>query len=215
MWSTITLVQDCEVIIHNVFSRVSPKRFGPRLVDIRIQKMKILCSPKGINLSGMRTTRCRSILFSIRTLPRAAAVKLCALGIMTKAPRPGEVKTRLIPPLTPTEAAQLNTNFIRDISHSISLAGRESASRGVAVYTPRGSEASYDEILPADFLLLPQRGNLFGERLLFAAEDLFKVGFESVCSDQLRQPDSRAVEFCRSRERIGKIGRPDRNRSGS
>ena len=36
---------------------------------------------------------------------------LCALGIMTKAPQPGKVKTRLSPPLTPDEAAELNIVF--------------------------------------------------------------------------------------------------------
>ena len=40
----------------------------------------------------------------------------CALAIMTKAPRAGEVKTRLIPPLTSEEAADLNVCFLRDIT---------------------------------------------------------------------------------------------------
>ena len=39
---------------------------------------------------------------------------LCALAIMAKAPRPGRVKTRLTPPLTPEEAAAINTCFLVD-----------------------------------------------------------------------------------------------------
>jgi len=131
---------------------------------------------------------------------------LCALGVMTKAPQPGKVKTRLTPPLTPEEAAQLNTKFLRDISRSISLACGQSASRGVAIYTPVGAEASYKGILPADFFLLPQRGDLFGERLLFAAEDLFQVGFESVCLINSDSPTVPPASFIEAANKLAKSG---------
>ena len=39
-------------------------------------------------------------------------------------------------------------------------------------FTPAGCEKEYINILPANFDLLPQRGNGFGERLANAAEDL-------------------------------------------
>ena len=100
---------------------------------------------------------------------------------MTKAPRAGQVKTRLVPPLTPEEAAELNAAFLRDLSMSILRACEMSPARAVAVYTPPGSEAVYENILPREFILVPQRGENFGERLIFAAEDLFAVGFASVC----------------------------------
>lgn len=101
---------------------------------------------------------------------------------MTKAPRAGTVKTRLIPPLTAEEAAELNICFLRDISQSIQRSNEVTGkSVGVAVYTPVGDEHAYDTILPPGFFLMPQRGHQFGERLHSAAEDLFSVGFESVC----------------------------------
>jgi len=126
---------------------------------------------------------------------------LCALAVMTKAPQAGRVKTRLIPPLTPEEAAELNRCFLRDTAIAISsvcsgglrwpnaddtqlLPGAQKAPPQcgpVAVYTPVGAESAYTDVLPADFSLLPQRGDEFGERLYFAVEDLFKCGFESVC----------------------------------
>jgi len=105
---------------------------------------------------------------------------LCALAIMTKAPRPGRVKTRLVPPLSSDEAAQLNCCFLRDTAAAISEAAGTLA-RGIAVYTPVGTECDYTDILPPDFALLPQRGHAFGERLINAAEDLFRIGFSSVC----------------------------------
>jgi rSAM/selenodomain-associated transferase 1 len=117
------------------------------------------------------------------------ADNVCALAVMTKAPRPGHVKTRLVPPLSPEEAAQLNICFLRDTAAAIARACGATA-RGVGVYTPVGSETAYTDILPQSFELLPQRGDGFGERLTFAAADLFRCGFASVC---LIDSDSPAV----------------------
>jgi rSAM/selenodomain-associated transferase 1 len=110
----------------------------------------------------------------------AAAANRCALAVMTKAPRPGFVKTRLVPPLTHEQAAQLNIRFLRDTAAAISEACGAGA-RGVGVYSPAGAESEYDGVLPNDFQLLVQRGDGFGERLRNAAADLFHIGFSSVC----------------------------------
>src|SRR5436189_4722569 len=107
-------------------------------------------------------------------LPGHMVRGLCALAVMTKAPQAGRVKTRLVPPLTPEEAAELNKCFLRDTVAAISSictrrpmgdAGKAPESRtshnkaatvacGVAVYTPVGAESAYTDILPADFSLL-------------------------------------------------------------
>ena len=108
------------------------------------------------------------------------ADNICALAVMTKAPRAGQVKTRLVPPLNPEDAAKLNVCFLRDTATAIVKACGATA-RGIGVYTPVGSETAYAEILPPEFELLPQRGDGFGERLVFAASDLFQCGFASVC----------------------------------
>jgi rSAM/selenodomain-associated transferase 1 len=117
--------------------------------------------------------------------PAEIAGDVCALAVMTKAPRAGMVKTRLVPPLTQHEAAKLNRSFLRDIAEAISSAIGETATdraaHGVGVYTPLGTETDYKNIFPEEFFLIPQRGHHFGDRLNFAAEDLFKVGFASVC----------------------------------
>ncbi|MEN3369823.1 MAG: uncharacterized protein V7609_1966 [Verrucomicrobiota bacterium] len=106
---------------------------------------------------------------------------LCALAVMTKAPRAGSVKTRLTPPLTPDEAAALNICFLCDTTAAISAIAAGGRARGIAVYTPVGAEAAYNGILPQDFDLVPQRGEAFGERLISATEDLLRLGFESLC----------------------------------
>jgi uncharacterized protein len=135
--------------------------------------------------------------------PAKAAVTahhLCALAVMTKAPRKGQVKTRLTPPLTPDEAATLNAYFLRDTASTLSAAAMRERRlgrnvRGVAVYTPAGSEDAYADILPADFEFVPQREGSFGERLCFAVEDLFKCGFDTVCLIDSDSPTVPASSF--------------------
>src|SRR5256714_14428116 len=117
----------------------------------------------------------------------------CALAIMTKVPRAGAVKTRLQPPRTPREAAELNICFLRDIGAAISEAGEHS--KGVGVFTPARSEKEYADILPVDFDLIPHRGDGFGERLINAADDLLHVGFESCCLINSDSPTATVEAF--------------------
>ncbi len=138
--------------------------------------------------------------------PSEFVIGLCALGIMTKAPQAGKVKTRLTPPLTPTEAAELNTCFLRDLSRSISKATQQAPARGVGVYTPRGVEEVYEDILPTDFFLIPQREDAFGDRLISAVEDLLKVGFESVCLINSDSPTVPPANFAEAASELAKPG---------
>ena len=133
------------------------------------------------------------------------ANNLCALAVMTKAPRAGQVKTRLVPPLTPDEAAQLNICFLRDTAAAITSACRATA-RGVGVYTPLGAESAYIDILPREFELLPQRGAGFGERLALAAADLFQCGFSSVCLIDSDSPTVSADVYEKAVELLSKSG---------
>jgi len=148
---------------------------------------KAVTHSDGADLDGVRKDR---VLNSSRDEQIAG---FCALAIMTKAPRAGTVKTRLQPPLTPEEAAELNVCFLRDTARAISRAGEKA--RGVAIYTPAEARHEYDEILPRDFKLLPQRGDGFGERLLLATEDLLRVGFQSCCLIDSDSPTVTAEAF--------------------
>jgi rSAM/selenodomain-associated transferase 1 len=100
---------------------------------------------------------------------------------MAKAPRPGKVKTRLSPPLTPDQASALNICFIRDTTENIQQVTEASNSAGLVAYTPAGDESAFRGLLPSGFQLVAQRGDGFGERLLYACEDLFACGFSAVC----------------------------------
>lgn len=117
---------------------------------------------------------------------------------MTKAPLPGQVKTRLTPLLTAHEAAALNKCFLRDTAAAIAAVGRKA--RGVGCYTPVGSEAIYEELFPATFQLIAQRGTKLDERLILAMQDLLAVGFSSVCligSDSPTVPTTTFTEAVR------------------
>jgi hypothetical protein len=131
---------------------------------------------------------------------------LCALAVMTKVPKAGRVKTRLQPPLTPQEAAELNTCFLRDTTRAFSDASDSGGGLGVAVYTPVGEEAAYDAILPSEFVLVPQHEGAFGERLTRAAEDLLRVGFASVCLIDSDSPTVPVSAYSRAIELLAQPG---------
>ena len=105
----------------------------------------------------------------------------CAVAIMAKASAAGTVKTRLVPPLTYEEAAELNTCCLADVAANIMAAATQAPIQGFAAYYPLGSERFFDNLLPVGFKLLPPREPTIGRSLLHAARDLFGAGYSSVC----------------------------------
>jgi len=132
--------------------------------------------------------------------------RLCALGIMTKVPEAGKVKTRLTPPLTQDEAAALNICFLHDLSSSMAVAAQRAPAKGVGIYTPVGKESAYDEILPEGFVLIAQRGEDFGERLQNAVVDMLAAGFASVCLINSDSPTVPATSFTEAAAELAKPG---------
>jgi uncharacterized protein len=113
----------------------------------------------------------------------------CAIAVMAKAPRPGQVKTRLVPPLTPDMASKLNASFLRDITENILLAAHNSAIHGYVAYAPAGFEGLFDGLLAYGTRLVLADGagvsapcvHGFGRCLLQAAQSLFVQGHDAVC----------------------------------
>ena len=136
---------------------------------------------------------------------KQARARLCALTVMAKAPRPGAVKTRLSPSLTPSQASDLNGCFLRDTAENIVGVLDGGGATGLISYTPVGEEALFDGLLPDGFALLPQRGDGFGERLLAATEDLLACGFGSVC---LIDGDSPTVPPSAFEQAVRELARP-------
>src|SRR6266849_6007894 len=106
---------------------------------------------------------------------------ICALAVMAKAPRSGEVKTRLVPPLRAEEAAILSGCFLQDITENFIAASRLVPVQGYVAYSPPGSEALFRDLVLPEILLLPPHRVGLGYSLLRAAEDLLQAGYGSAC----------------------------------
>ncbi len=85
-----------------------------------------------------------------------------ALAIMVKAPRPGQVKTRLVPPLSNDEAASLYRCFLTDIFRKLSYIPDTDI---FVAYSPEGSTGEIKPLAPEGFFYLPQDGADLGERM--------------------------------------------------
>ena len=99
-----------------------------------------------------------------------------ALLVFAKVPRPGNVKTRLTPLLSPSEAARLYTAFLRD---TIRQAQRLSGADARLYLAPPLPEGGID-ILPAGVSLHEQQGDGLGERMHQAVQDTLDDGYDRV-----------------------------------
>ena len=98
-----------------------------------------------------------------------------ALCIMAKAPEPGRVKTRLCPPLSPADAAELYRCFLLDkIAQARQVAGAEP----VLAFAPAEAAAVFEALAPG-FTLLVQRGADLTARLVAVCAELFRAGCDA------------------------------------
>jgi uncharacterized protein len=91
-------------------------------------------------------------------------VETAALIVIAKEPLPGRAKTRLTPPCTPAEAAELARAALLD---TIDVVSRTPAARRVLVF-----EGDQRDWRPNGFELVAQRGDGLGERLAAAFADV-------------------------------------------
>ena len=97
-----------------------------------------------------------------------------ALAIFAKAPVAGQVKTRLCPPLTPEQAADLCRCFLLDTVER--MCGLEAVQVFLAI-TPADSQPLFRSLLPFPVRYQPQRGASLGERQMNTLHDLLAAGF--------------------------------------
>ena len=93
--------------------------------------------------------------------------------VMAKAPRAGHVKTRLVPPLTYSQAAALADCFIRDTVLNV----RQIVDTLMIAYAPANARPDLEPILPPNLLWFEQRGDDLGERLDSVANHLSILGY--------------------------------------
>lgn len=100
-----------------------------------------------------------------------------ALAIMAKAPIAGAVKTRLVPPLTQEQAADLYRALLLDqLEHLSGL----TVAHLYLVYTPEGAGPLMKQLAPPNFHCFAQRGGDLGERMYAAFIDLWRRGHRNV-----------------------------------
>jgi len=101
-----------------------------------------------------------------------------ALIIFAKAPIPGEVKTRLCPPLDPDEAASLHGTLVLDAVE------RAKGLAGASLYVAGAPDLAHPffKVLEGRYgaKLLPQRGPDLGARMKWAMQDAFEQGAQDV-----------------------------------
>jgi rSAM/selenodomain-associated transferase 1 len=116
---------------------------------------------------------------------------------MAKAPRSGEVKTRLVPPLQADEAAILSTCFLKDIATNFVVTSESVPVEGFIAFSPSGSEALFRDIAPPEIRLLPPRRMGLGYSLFHATDDLLAAGYMGAClvnADSPTLPTSILIE---------------------
>jgi rSAM/selenodomain-associated transferase 1 len=98
---------------------------------------------------------------------------------MAKASVPGRTKTRLVPPLTPQEAAMFNTAFLQDASANLQCAGQQASICGYMAYGPPGSQQFFSDSLPGEIGLIEAWLPNFGDCLYKAIAELLDAGHAS------------------------------------
>jgi uncharacterized protein len=129
----------------------------------------------------------------------------CGIAFMAKASAPGRAKTRLVPPLTFDEAADLNTAFLQDVAENLVLADEQAragaahnaAIVGYAAYGPPGTTDFFRHILPASIGLIEAWLPNFGDCLFHTIEEILARGHQSAVvlnSDSPTLPTALLVE---------------------
>ncbi len=86
--------------------------------------------------------------------------------VFVKNPVPGQVKTRLVPYLSPEQAASLYQAFLVDWCNALSTI---STAHRVIAYTPPESLGALQTLIGKDPVYISQQGASLGERLIAAA----------------------------------------------
>ena len=100
-----------------------------------------------------------------------------ALAVMAKAPIPGTVKTRLVPPLTQEQAAELYHALLSDqLEHLTALEGADL----YVAFDPSDAMPLIANIAPAGYRCFAQRGGDLGERMNEVFAELWQRGHRNL-----------------------------------
>lgn len=103
-------------------------------------------------------------------------MEIC-LTVFAKNPIPNEVKTRLVPPLSPEQAATLYTAFLTDWCETLAKLTNIDI---VIAYTPPEAQSDLQALIGDDVIYIPQIGADLGERLTSATQWAAKQGYTKI-----------------------------------
>ncbi len=136
----------------------------------------------------------------------------CGIAFMAKASVPGRAKTRLVPPLSFEQAANLNTAFLQDVAENLVIADEQARAAqsaaivGYAAYGPPGASDFFRRILPDSIGLIEAWLPNFGDCLLHTIGELLDRGHHSAVvlnSDSPTLPTALLVETAAALARPG------------
>lgn len=133
------------------------------------------------------------------------------LALFAKAPIPGQVKTRLVPRLSPEQAAELYEAMLLDILDQHA----RSAEADLALwYAPAESSGWFRARAPAPYRLLPQAGPDLARRMAHLFRFHASEGYERIVlrgTDSPTLPPARVLEAFAALERADLVLCPDRD----
>jgi glycosyltransferase A (GT-A) superfamily protein (DUF2064 family) len=129
----------------------------------------------------------------------------CGIAVMAKASAAGSTKTRLVPPLTYSEAAAFNTAFLKDVAQNILTAGRRASIAGYMAYGPPSGATFLRENIPPELGLFEASSPNFGDCLYSAICELLK---RSHCSAIVLNSDSPTLPTALLLEAVEVLARP-------
>lgn len=100
-----------------------------------------------------------------------------AIAIMAKQPEPGKVKTRLCPPLTPREAADVYGAFLLD---TVGLTSGIPEADLFIAYDPYTARDFFSRMFPRPVECIPQGTGDLGNRLSRVSRRLFSQGYRKL-----------------------------------
>jgi rSAM/selenodomain-associated transferase 1 len=140
-----------------------------------------------------------------QALPHAGGRDGCVV-VLAKAPRPGLVKTRMTPPLSPEQAAELYAHMLDDVLEATAeIAHALDLDAALCVHPPE-SCAEIAQRAPTRFRVLAQRGSGLGERMARAAAEAAATGSRRIL---LRGSDNPLLGRSHFEQALGELDEHD------
>ena len=121
-----------------------------------------------------------------------------ALLVFAKQPRPGRVKTRMVPPLSPQQAADFYRELLGDV---LAATIRVAAELGLAPILAVDPPAAVRELAgqaPSGFRVIAQRGGGLGERMDWAIREAAAGGVDRILLRGSDSPILGSERICQS-----------------